>query len=61
MVSRKSAENRKIVQVPATGSLSQTFKSLKVPDSQTKELALLNNIELTDQFAKGKLIKIIGE
>jgi predicted Zn-dependent protease len=51
----------KIVQVPATGSLSQTFKSLKVPDSQTKELALLNNIELTDQFAKGKLIKIIGE
>lgn len=51
----------KIVQVPATGSLSQTFKSLKVPESQMKELALLNNIELTDQVAKGKLIKIIGE
>ena len=51
----------KIVQVPATNTLSQTFKSLKVPDSQMKELALLNNIELTDQVAKGKLIKIIGE
>jgi predicted Zn-dependent protease len=51
----------KIVQVPATGTLSQTFKTLKVPDSQMKELALLNNIELTDQVAKGKLIKIIGE
>jgi len=51
----------KIVQTPAAGTLSQTFKSLKVPDSQMKELALLNNIELTDQVAKGKLIKIIGE
>jgi predicted Zn-dependent protease len=51
----------KIVQVPATSTLSQTFKSLKVPESQMKELALLNNIELTDQVAKGKLIKIIGE
>jgi predicted Zn-dependent protease len=51
----------KIVQVPATNTLSQTFKSLKVPESQMKELALLNNIELTDQVAKGKLIKIIGE
>jgi predicted Zn-dependent protease len=51
----------KIVQVPATSTLSQTFKSLKVPESQMKELALLNNIELPDQVAKGKLIKIIGE
>jgi predicted Zn-dependent protease len=51
----------KIVQTPAAGTLSQTFRSLKVPDSQMKELALLNNMELTDQVAKGKLIKIIGE
>jgi predicted Zn-dependent protease len=51
----------KIVQSPSTGSLSQTFKSLKVPESQMKELALLNNIELTDQVVKGKLIKIIGD
>ncbi len=51
----------KIVQVPATGTLSQTFKSLKVPESQMKELALLNNIELTEQVAKGKMIKIIGD
>jgi len=51
----------KIVQAPAAGTLAQTFKSLKVPDSRMKELALLNNIELTEQVAKGKLIKIIGE
>jgi predicted Zn-dependent protease len=51
----------KIVQSPTAGTLSQTFKSLKVPESQMKELALLNNIELTEQVAKGKLIKIIGD
>ena len=51
----------KVVQAPAAGTLSQTFKSLKVSESQMKELALLNNIELTEQVAKGKLIKIIGE
>jgi predicted Zn-dependent protease len=51
----------KVVQAPAAGTLSQTFKTLKVPDNRMKELALLNNIELTSQVAKGKLIKIIGE
>jgi len=51
----------KVVQVPSAGTLSQTFKTLKVPENQMKELALLNNIELTHQVAKGKLIKIIGE
>ena len=51
----------KVVQAPAAGTLSQTFKTLKVPESQMKELALLNNIELTHQVVKGKLIKIIGE
>ena len=50
----------KIVQAPAAGTLSQTFKSLKVPENQIKELALLNNMELTDQIAKGKLIKIVA-
>ena len=51
----------KIVQAPSAGTLSQTFKTLKVPDNRMKELALLNNIELTSQVAKGKLIKIIGD
>jgi predicted Zn-dependent protease len=50
----------KIVQVPAAGTLAQTFKGFKVPDSQAKELALLNNMELSEQVAKGKLIKIIA-
>lgn len=50
----------KIVEVPATASLGQTFKSFKVQDSQMKELALLNDIELTEQVTKGMLIKIIS-
>jgi predicted Zn-dependent protease len=50
----------KIVQVPAAGTLAQAFKSLNVPDSQMKELALLNNLELTGNVGKGKLIKIIS-
>jgi predicted Zn-dependent protease len=49
----------KVVSVPATGTLSQTFKSFNVPDRQLKELALLNNLELNDGVEKGKLIKII--
>jgi predicted Zn-dependent protease len=50
----------KIVSVPAAGTLSQTFKGFKVPDSQAKELSLLNNMELSQQVSKGKLIKIIS-
>jgi predicted Zn-dependent protease len=50
----------KIVLVPAGGTVAQIFKSLNVPDNQVKELALLNEMELTDQVAKGKLIKIIS-
>lgn len=50
----------KIVQVPATGTLSHTFKSLNVPENKMKELALLNNLELKSHVEKGKLIKIIS-
>jgi len=50
----------KVVQAPAAGTLAQTFKGFKVPDSQVKELALLNNMELSEQVAKGKMIKIIA-
>lgn len=33
-----------IVSVPVSGTLSQTFKTLKVTENQMKELALLNNL-----------------
>ncbi len=50
----------KIVAVPATGTVSQAFKSLNVPENQMNELALLNQLELSDNVVKGKLIKIIS-
>jgi len=50
----------KVVQVSSTGTVAQIFKSLNVSDSQMKELALLNEMELTDRVEKGKLIKIIS-
>jgi predicted Zn-dependent protease len=47
--------------VEQAGSLSEVFALYKVPKSQYEELALLNNMELTDRVQAGKLIKIIGE
>jgi len=47
--------------VQRTGTLTDVFKYYKVPGNQMDELALLNNLELTDQVNKGKLIKIIGD
>jgi predicted Zn-dependent protease len=43
------------------GSLSQVLASLGVPEKDMKELALLNNMELTDKVDKGRLLKLIGE
>ncbi len=50
-----------VKRVPRTESLSDAFAYFGVPQAQYKELALLNNLELTDQVPSGKLIKVIGE
>jgi predicted Zn-dependent protease len=50
-----------VVTVQRTGTLSDAFVYYRVPQTQIKELALLNDLELTDQVPVGKLIKIIGE
>ena len=47
--------------VPRTGTVSDAFKSLGVPQSRINEIALLNDLELTQQVQAGKLIKVIGE
>ncbi|HSH19532.1 MAG TPA: M48 family metalloprotease, partial [Draconibacterium sp.] len=52
-------ERIKIVSVPVSATLSQTLKTFNVPDIQMKQLALLNNLELTDKVEQGRLIKII--
>jgi predicted Zn-dependent protease len=51
----------KIVSVRSSGTLTNAFKYFGVPQSKMDELALLNNMALTDQINQGKLIKIIGD
>lgn len=51
----------KIQSVQHPGTLTDAFKYFKVPRSQMNELALLNNMELTDRVQKGKLIKTIRD
>jgi predicted Zn-dependent protease len=50
-----------VKKVPRTGTLASAFTSLGVPQDKMSNLALLNNLELTDQVQAGKLIKIVGE
>ena len=50
-----------VVKVQRTGTLADAFNYFRVPQKQYNELALLNDLELTDQVQTGKLIKIIGE
>ncbi len=50
-----------IKKVQIAGTLADAFKQYGVTQTQMKELALLNNLELTDIVQPGKLIKIIGQ
>jgi predicted Zn-dependent protease len=50
-----------VKKVERAGTLAETFTNMGVKKTQMDELALLNNLELTDKVQVGKLIKIIGE
>ena len=47
--------------VPKAGTVADAFKSMGVAQSKMNEMALLNELELTDKIPAGRLIKIIGE
>lgn len=49
----------KVMSVQRSGTLADAFKNFRVPQDEMKNLALLNNMELTDRVQQGKLIKII--
>jgi predicted Zn-dependent protease len=51
----------RIKKVQQNGTLADAFRYFGVPQSQMNELALLNNLELTERIQSGKLLKIIGE
>ena len=50
-----------IKKVQRAGTVADAFAYYKVPQTQMADLALLNNLELTDKVQVGKTIKIIGE
>lgn len=49
----------KVIVASRAGTLNEILSALKVQQSQMDNLALLNNLALTDRVEKGKLIKII--
>jgi predicted Zn-dependent protease len=50
-----------VKKVERAGTLAETFTALGVKNDKMNELALLNEMELTDRVQAGKLVKIIGE
>lgn len=50
-----------VKKAPSSGTLASTLSYYKMPQAMMNELALLNNMELTDQVPAGKLIKIVSE
>jgi predicted Zn-dependent protease len=49
-----------VKRVQQTGTLAEAFRYYGVQQDKMQELALLNNLELTDRVQSGKLIKITG-
>ena len=47
--------------VQRTGTLTEAFTYYGIKRTQMEELALLNNMELTEKVQAGKLIKVVGE
>lgn len=50
-----------VKKAPRAGTLASTLSYYNMPQAMMEELALLNNMELTDQVPAGKLIKIVSE
>ncbi len=48
-------------QVKQSGTVAEAFRSFGIPQNQMGDLALLNNLELTDRVQAGKLLKTISE
>jgi len=51
----------RVKRVQQNGTLADAFRYFGVQQSQMNELALLNNLDLSDRVQSGKLLKIIGE
>jgi predicted Zn-dependent protease len=50
-----------VKKVQRTGTLANALSYYGIKQDMMQELALLNDLELTDQVQAGKLIKIVSE
>jgi len=50
-----------VKQIPNNMTLAQAFNHYKIPDSQQRELAVVNGMELNDQLEKGGSIKVLSK
>lgn len=50
-----------VKKVMKAGTASDVFKTLGVAANKMEEMALLNNLELTDRLPVGKMVKIVGK
>jgi predicted Zn-dependent protease len=50
-----------VKRVQQAGTLADAFRYHGVPQTEMEEFSFLNNMELTDRVAVGKLIKVVGE
>jgi len=50
-----------VKKVQSAGTVADVLASFGVKQSQMKDMALLNNLELTDKVSAGRLIKIVGQ
>jgi predicted Zn-dependent protease len=51
----------RVKKVQQSGTLADAFRYFGIPQNKMNDLALLNNMELTDRVQSGKLIKITGK
>lgn len=57
----KKPQRIRIKQVQQSGSVKDVLGYYGVPEAQKKNIALLNNMDLADNLARGDLIKIVSE
>ncbi len=57
----KQPKRIRLQTVKQSGTLANALSSFGVANDMMEELALLNNLKLTDQVQAGKILKVIGE
>ena len=57
----KKPQRIRIKEVQQSGSVKDVLGYYGVPEAQKKNIALLNNMDLADNLARGDLIRIVSE